>query len=226
MWLFMSSINCTRSGCKDVFRSFLVKNATYEGNLEIPAIKPEKQIPRKMISFSKAISSRDFDCWVHFYEDDVAFERIWNNPQKYLPILLRYEGVITPDFSLYRDMPLVMQQWNIYRSRAIGHWLQSNGASVIVNTRWGDERTFDTCCIGAPKFSPIAVGSHGCIKLLSDRSVFIHGLDYVISKLRPNAIIVYGSAPNTIFEKYRAMGITILQFDSDYKNAHKKAVIA
>lgn len=123
-------------------------------------------------------------------------------------------------------MPLVMQQWNIYRSRAIGHWLQSNGASVIVNTRWGDERTFDTCCIGAPKFSPIAVGSHGCIKLLSDRSVFIHGLDYVISKLRPNAIIVYGSAPNTIFEKYRAMGITILQFDSDYKNAHKKAVIA
>ncbi len=77
----MSLINCTRSGCKDVFRSFLVKNATYEGNLEIPVIKPEKQIPRKLISFSKAISSRDFDCWVHFYEDDVAFERIWNNPK-------------------------------------------------------------------------------------------------------------------------------------------------
>ena len=60
----------------------------------------------------------------------------------------------------------------------------------------------------------------------SARKGKIHGLDYVISKLRPNAIIVYGSAPNTIFEKYRAMGITILQFDSDYKNAHKKAVIA
>ena len=52
------------------------------------------------------------------------------------------------------------------------------------------------------------------------------GVCSVDIKLRPNAIIVYGSAPNTIFEKYRAMGITILQFDSDYKNAHKKAVIA
>lgn len=119
-----------------------------------------------------------------------------------------------------------MQQWNIYRSRAIGHWLQSNGASVIVNIRWGDERTFDICCLGTPKFSSTAIGSHGCVKFLSDKVVFTNGLNYVISKLRPNAIIVYGSAPNAIFEKYRAMGIKILQFDSDYKNAHKKAVIA
>ncbi len=54
----------------------------------------------------------------------VAFERIWTTPNKYLPIIKKFRGVITPDFSVYRDMPLVMQQWNIYRSRAIGHWLQ------------------------------------------------------------------------------------------------------
>ena len=34
----MSSINSTRSGCKDVFHAFLVKNATYGGNLEIPCL--------------------------------------------------------------------------------------------------------------------------------------------------------------------------------------------
>lgn len=75
-------------------------------------------------------------------EDDFLFERIWRNPRKYLEVLQRYEGVILPDFSLYRDMPLVMQLWNIYRSRAIGHWLQMNGVTVIPNIRYGDRRTY------------------------------------------------------------------------------------
>lgn len=35
----MSQINSTRSGCKDVFRAFLVKNATYSGEQEIPCLK-------------------------------------------------------------------------------------------------------------------------------------------------------------------------------------------
>ena len=115
----MSRINSARSGCKDVFRSFLVKNASYEGHLEIPRIEYGLYRPKKLIPFSKCISSSDYRCWVHFYEDDASFERIWNNPQKYLTVLKKYSGVICPDFSLYRDMPLVMQFWNIYRSRAI-----------------------------------------------------------------------------------------------------------
>ena len=82
---------------------------------------------------------------------DVTFERIWNTPNKYLPIIKKFKGVITPDFSVYRDMPLVMQQWNIYRSRAIGHWLQENGVSVIPDIRFGDERTYEASCAGIQK---------------------------------------------------------------------------
>ena len=164
----MSKENCTRNGCKDVFHAFLVKNAQFDTELEIPCIKPESSIPQKLIPFSKAVGGTDYNCFVHFYEDDANFERLWNNPQKYLPVLHKYKGVITPDFSLYRDMPLVMQQWNTYRSRAIGHWLQENGIPVIPNVRWGDERTYDLCCAGVPRNSTIAVGSHGCIKLLQE----------------------------------------------------------
>ena len=102
----MSKENNTRSGCKDVFRAFLVKNATYEGYLEIPCIKKTEEIPNRLIPFSKAVGSHDYDAWVHFYEDDVSFERLWNQPSKYLPILKKFKGVITPDFSVYRDMPL------------------------------------------------------------------------------------------------------------------------
>lgn len=220
----MSEYNITRSGCRDVFRAFLVKDAIFDGDLEIPRILPENDLPNKLIPFSKAIKSNDHDCWVCFYEDDASFERLWNNPNRYLHILKRYKGCIAPDFSLYRDMPLVMQQWNIYRSRAIGHWLQQNGVPVIANVRWGDERTFEASCVGAPKNSTIAVGSHGCIKLNREREFFAAGLVYAVKELKPKCIVVYGTAPDSVFEKYKEAGITILQFDSICMEAHRKAV--
>jgi hypothetical protein len=220
----MSIKNCTRNGCVDVFHAFLVKNATYDTSLEIPCIKPENCIPQKLIPFSKAVKSMDYNCFVHFYEDDASFIRLWNNPNRYLPILKRYKGVITPDFSLYRDMPLVMQQWNTYRNRAIGCWLQDNDVTVITNVRWGDQRTFSFCCAGAPKNNIISVGSHGCIKILQERQYFIEGLEYIVATLKPKIIIVYGTAPEYIFDKYRMQGITILQFNSAFTQTHPKAV--
>ena len=220
----MSKINSTRSGCKDVFRAFLVKNAQFASDLEIPCIAPETSLPQRMIPFSKAISSTDYDQWVHFYEDDVNFERIWNNPRKYLPILKKFDGVISPDFSVYRDMPLVMQQWNIYRGHAIGHWLQEHSIPLIANVRWGDERTYKLSCAGVATEGTIAVGSHGCIKLAKEREYFSAGLAYVIKTLKPKVIIVYGTAPDSVFGKYRRAGITILQFDSSYAVNHRKVV--
>ena len=221
----MSKINSSRSGCKDVFHAFLVKNAQYDGHLEIPIIKHQDDIPNKLILFSKILGCKDYDQWVCFYEDDASFERIWNRPERYLPILSKFKGVITPDFSLYRDMPLVMQQWNIYRGRAIGHWLQENGIHVIPNIRWGDERTYNAACLGISQHSVIAVGSHGCIKLTEERKQFAKGLDYVISKLHPKIIVVYGTAPRSIFEKHEKSGIVIRQFNSEF-DLSRKAVNA
>lgn len=220
----MSKENAARSGCKDVFHAFLVKNATYDSPLEIPCLKTELRKPQKLIAFSKAVHSADYDAWVHFYEDDTVFERLWNRPNTYLPILKKFKGVISPDFSVYRDMPLVMQQWNIYRSRAIGHWLQENGTPVIPNIRFGDERTFKLSCAGINKHGVIAVGSHGCIKLLTERNYFKNGLKYVMNKLEPTTLVIYGTAPDEIFAQYKEMGIEILQFDSECSAAHRKAV--
>lgn len=218
----MSIINCARAGCRDVFHAFLVEKAEYAGFLEIPRLDFLDEKPRKLISFSKALKSTDYDCWVHFYQDDAQFERIWNQPKKYLPILRKFSGVISPDFSLYRDMPLVMQYWNIYRNRAIGRWLQDNGVKVIVNVRWGDKRSYAPSCFGVPHGGTIAIGSHGCVKLIEEREFFQEGLEYVVSILHPKTIVVYGAAPGIVFDKYANQGITILQFDSEYAVGRRK----
>lgn len=220
----MSRVNSQRKGCIDVFNSFLVSLATYAGIFEFPIIKGTYEIPNRLIPFSKAISCKDYDQWVHFYEDDFLFERIWRNPEKYLEILKKYNGVILPDFSVYRDMPFAMQIWNIYRSRAIGHWFQINGITVIPNIRYGDKRTYRICCDGIEKKCVIAVGSHGTIKHVTDREFFAEGLDRVVKRLEPVAIIVYGTAPRIIFDKYEAAGIKVICFSSDYAISHKEVV--
>ena len=50
------------------FKPFLVKNAEYDGSMELPKLKTSEEIPKRVITFSKAMEKnrRDFDCWVAF----------------------------------------------------------------------------------------------------------------------------------------------------------------
>ena len=81
----MSEMNSTRNGCRDVFHAFLVKNATYDSNLEIPCLAREVQKPLKLIAFSKAIGCKEFDAWIHFMK---------------MMLLLRESGILR--ISIYR----------------------------------------------------------------------------------------------------------------------------
>ena len=208
----------------DVFHSFLVENADYDGYFELPQIKTSNQLPDRVITFSKAMSKtwNDFDCWVVFYEHDRNFERVWNNPKQYLNKLKKFRGVVSPDFSLYRNMPLVMQMWNTYRGRAIAVWLQNNGVEVIPNVRIGDERTFSFCFDAVEENKTVAIGTHGCIKRKEDKIFFKIGLARMVQKLSPKTIIVYGSAPDSIFKPYRDMGIDIVVFKSEFSKSRKQ----
>lgn len=208
----------------DVFHSFLVERANYDGRIELPCIITSNKIPNKIISFSKAMSKswNDFNCWVMFYEHDRKFERLWNDPKKYLNKLKKFNGIISPDFSLYRNMPLVMQEWNTYRGRALAVWLQNNGIEVIPNVRFNDERTYNFCFDGIEKYNTVAVGTHGCIKRKSDREYFKKGLDELVKRLSPKNIIVYGAVPDDIFKKYKDSGIKIIHFESEFSKSRKQ----
>ncbi|MCI7124089.1 DUF4417 domain-containing protein [Mogibacterium sp.] len=218
----MNKKNYLRKNCKDVFKSFLVENATYNGYFEFPRIYPCEEIPNKLIPFSKSISCTNHNQWIHFYEDDYLIERIWNNPTRYLKTIKKYNGVILPDFSIYRDMPYAQQLWNIYRSRAIGSYLQTNGINVIPNIRYGDKRTYGCVCDGISKNSIIAIGTHGTLKNRADRNNFINGLDTVIQTLQPTTIVAYGCTPENIFSRPSLSEIQIVNFESDIYTSHKE----
>ncbi|EGS34114.1 DUF4417 domain-containing protein [Megasphaera sp. UPII 135-E] len=218
----MAKIEKKRKSCKDVYKSFLVEDAYYDGDYEIPVLREINNVnPKNLVLYSDRNKNPNKEDWICFYEDDYKINSFWNNPRKYLNILSKYGGIITPDYSLYRDMPLSMQIWNIFRSRALGYFMQSNGGKVVPNIRFSDERTYDISCAGVEKNSTIALSTHGLMKIKKEKEIFKKGLDYVIRKLTPKTLIIYGTTPDDIFEQYKTQGIEILSFESKISKIHK-----
>lgn len=56
-----------------------------------PKFENSDVIPSKLIGFNEVLSSKDCECGVHFYIDDYQFERIWNNPERYIEKLQKFE---------------------------------------------------------------------------------------------------------------------------------------
>lgn len=195
----------------DVFKSELVRGARFSPVYEFPLLKPVTFKPDQALPFEKVcrIAGRSLQ-WVHFYTYDRHFECVWNNPGRYLPLFRRFAGVITPDFSLYREMPLAMQIWNTYRNRAIGFWLQREGVSVVPNVRWGDERTYDFAFEGISPGGSVAVSAVGSLRGRADREYFKKGLDRMVEALAPQTVICYGQTPDDIFGRHREQGLEII----------------
>ncbi len=192
----------------DGFNPEWVEMAFFDGILEMPIVeKPSRIIiPQMLIPYSQRARSKDHSEFIAFYEHDVNFGEILKDPVLCIKNVRPFAGAISPDCSLYRDVPLIAQIGNTFRNRAIGHQLQKNGIYVVTNIRWGDERSYTTdflpekfAFLGAPKNSIVSIGSYGCIKTAEDKFYFREGLEAMLDELKPQVVLVYGSMPKKIF---------------------------
>ena len=158
-----------------------------------PIIQATHYIPTRIIPFNHIYSVRHTDAGVHFFIDDYQFERIWNFPTRYLPRLQQFNCIFTPDFSLYTDMPAPIKIWNTYRSRLIGTWLQQQGLTVIPTISWADANSFAYCFDGLPSASTLAVSTVGALHNNHCRRLWLQGIDQMIERLQPTAILIYGA---------------------------------
>ena len=159
---------------------------------QMPIIENDGYIPDELIGFNYAKSSDNKDCGIHFYLDDYQFERVWNAPEKYIDVLADYECILSPDFSLYMDMPMPMKIWNIYRSRQIGAYYQYHGIKVIPTISWAERETFDFCFKGIPKGSIVSVSTIGVKEDEDALNIWREGMAEMIKQIEPSTILVYG----------------------------------
>lgn len=176
---------------------------------QMPFIKNDDVVPSNLIGFNYAKTSKDKNCGIHFFIDDYQFERVWNHPEKYIDVLKDYECILTPDFSLYMDMPMPMKIWNIYRSRSVGAYYQENGLKVIPTISWAEKDTFEFCFEGIEQGSVVAVSTVGIKQNKEAMQVFKDGMDAMIAKINPRKILVYGGDVDFDYQN-----IEVVKFDN------------
>lgn len=159
---------------------------------QMPIIRKTDHIPNDIISFNYMLNRDDFSKGIHFYIDDYQFERIWNDPFKYMDRLSMFDCSFTPDFSMYTDMPLPMQMWNNYRSKAVGQIMQDYGITVIPTLMWCRENTFDWCFDGIEPGGVVSVSTIGVKRQEEAGKIWWAGMDEAIKQLNPTHVIVYG----------------------------------
>lgn len=195
----------------DGFRPELVEGARFDGIFEIPHVPGPHEIiiPNGMVPFSKIKYSSSNSDFVHFYEHDIRFRDFLTSTEDYLEKLKKFAGVVNPDCSLYRDMPLSLQIANVYMSRATGFFLWKNGIYSVPNIRWGDERSYSTkffsepfAFAGVDKRSIVSIGTYGCIRGKDNKKHFKAGLRAMLEYLEPAVVLVYGPMPKDIFDEY------------------------
>ena len=192
----------------DGFNAELVETAFFDGILEIPQIQPPKEfvIPERMIPINKLSASVDHHEMIVPYVFDTEFGDIVRNPQAYVKIFRQFPAMASLDNSLYIDSPLAVQIANVYRSRAIAYYFQSQGINVIPNIRWGDERSYTTCVLpecfaflGIPKHSIVCLGTYGACQTKEEKLYMRNGLIAMLDILSPEVVLVYGSMSDRIF---------------------------
>lgn len=166
------------------------------GKYEIPLLYPEKFEPVEFIRFHEAKAiSKCKNYGIHFFESDYHFQGIWTRREKYRHMFLRFGAVMTPDFSIYPDWPLMVQVWNHYRKHLIGAWMQDIGCKVYPTISWSDKRSFDFCFDGEPVNGTVCVSSVGTQRDKETKKNFIAGYEKMLEVLNPNTIIFYGNVP-------------------------------
>lgn len=150
------------------------------GEFDIPEIEPIEVEDSEFIGFHEVNQCKDpKGKAVHFFLDDYRFTRVWSNPDSYLEKLLKFNFVLSQDFSLYSDYPKVMQVYNHYRKHWLGAYWQLNGINVIPTICWSEPDSFAWCFDGEPKNSVVAVSSVGTQCNKDSKIAFLTGYDEI-----------------------------------------------
>jgi len=128
----------------------------------------------------------------HFFLDDYRFETVWSRPRKALQYLTRFDTVLTPDFSLFRDWPHALQVWNTYRSRWCGAFWSLHGLRVIPTASWSTPDSYDFAFCGLPRHSLIVLSTVGTHKDPAARALFLAGFSALVERVEPSGVMCYG----------------------------------
>ncbi len=174
----------------------------------MPILERCDYVPQgEFASFNYARTEEDKSKTIHFYIDDYQFERIWNAPKENIDILEEFDCILTPDFSLYTEMPLPMQIWNIFRSKLIGQMCQRRGMNVIPTLQWCYPNSYQYAFDGIEPGGVVSVSTIGVKESEDAKEIWFNGMAEAMKIIKPKAVIVYGGDIGFDFGKVKVIYI-------------------
>ena len=174
-----------------VRNEFLYQNKSAR-KYEFPIIK-KQNINIDKIDFLSYVNAKKNDDdnrnkTIHFFTYDWKFEKVYENAEEELEKLSQYFCLLSPDFSIFTNMPLALQIESVFKNRWCGAYWQSKGLKVIPTVSWGDERSFDFCFDGIEEGSIVAVCTYyreNC------EEEFILGYNEMLKRIKPSMVLCY-----------------------------------
>ena len=127
---------------------------------------------------------------MHCYNEDYQINILWTQPDKYLELFKKCRAVVTPDFSMYADMPEALLIYNAYRRQWVGRYWQENGVKVIPSCSYPEGMIEGWTFAGIPKSGILATSNaYGGL----DEDAEIGGIRKIIDTLTPKLLFVKAS---------------------------------
>lgn len=194
---------------------FLRNQFSGVGMFKLPLIKKQAVSLENasLIGYDKINQSKHTEGIVHFFLDDYRFESVYKSTDDKIEALKRFKAVLSPDFSMFTEMPLALQMYNCFRNRWTGAYLQEQGVTVIPTVRWGDLASFNFCFDGIERGSIVAVSTLG---VRNEKSHFMLGYDEMRRRIKPSKIICYGKP----FDEMKGDIIEVDYGETNYAKAY------
>lgn len=145
---------------------------------------------------------------IHFFTYDWLFDSVYEKPEITLEKLDQYYAILTPEFSMYYDMPIARQLDSVFKNRWCGAFWQKQGMLVIPTITWSSIPCMEFCFDGVEKGSVVAVSTY---MREDNKSGFMLGYNKMLEVIEPSAIICYG----TPFPEMKGNIKTIDPFDRE-----------
>ena len=193
----------------DFIGQMLVDDIELVGKYHFPQVRPSLCVPDSMpIPFNYITSAKNIESkWFHFFIRDNDFERVWHNFWKYEKYIKTAKGLISTDFSLYRDEDEDLLIRNCYRNRVMACAMQKINDNIIPTAGFAGENTWDWCFDALPHHSSVAITTNGTLSDPEARRLFVGGVDALVKTVYPRNLVICGNFPKWIYDKYPSINI-------------------
>lgn len=136
------------------------------------------------------------------------------------------KGLISADFSLFRDYPEEILIANCRANRLVDYALQQEGIPMIPTAGFAGESSWEWCFDGLPLNSTVAVTTNCLGRDRETHRLFVGGINAMVEKIHPTAIVVCGKVPSWMQNRHPDIQIIHIKSHSEMWHEREKAKLS